>query len=277
MELNEYVGYCVATDDFPTRQFLTLSAPLVSAFRRLRGSSELDVRERGVHLLWNAHTGEVQPGTITMVGQGTAVDLKIQAIRTDFHYIGDCHTHPYRRKMGPEARIGPSTGDYMEWWLYPPAHFKIALHFVVSSATIFLVLTRAATERIGISTKGQTVDAVFGEVTSDTAALSAIQTKSMDDDEFNKEYLRATEKNDYKTQLELIERHFPGIAARFAEASLAMNVEMANKLRFEYYVGEMDEASAALQTCKLILKSDLVYGSAYAKAAVAFKRNPTLL
>ncbi len=39
------------------------------------------------------------------------------------------------RKQWAPFFIAPFSGmfDYSEWWKFPPAHFKIAFHFVVSS------------------------------------------------------------------------------------------------------------------------------------------------
>jgi hypothetical protein len=89
--------------------------------------------------------------------------------------------------MGIGVCVGPSTGDYSEWWKFPPAHFKIAFHFVVSSSGIFLLLTRAKTARIGISARGADIDSAFEGVKADTAALNEVMDRAMSDDAFNKE------------------------------------------------------------------------------------------
>ncbi len=277
MTLDEYVKNCIAAYDCPTAWSVTLSGALVSKFRNLRGKSETRVAEHGVHIFWNSVSNTLYAGDEEMGGGKTAVDLKTSTIHKNAAYIGDCHTHPYKQKMGTDARIGPSTGDYMEWWYYPPTNFHIALHFVVSSATIFLLMMRAKTARVGIMMKGQDVNAAFDGVTADTSSLRVVQEKSMNDDGFNREYVRAFERDDYSVQRELYDRHFPTLARDFSEANLRMNLDLARKLHFEYFVGEMDSGTSALPTCNLQLKSEMVYGSFFTQAALSFKRNPTLI
>jgi hypothetical protein len=274
MLLENYTEECIAKDDFPTDEALLLESGLIGSFRTLSQASESDVAERGVNIFWDQTPGKLRIGTTTFLGRDTAVNMQTQTFRVDSTYIGDCHTHPYVKKMGIGTHIGPSTGDYMEWWLYPPKGFKIALHFVVSDSSIFLVLIRANTARVGISTKGADINSAFSGIEEDTFALHEVKQRSLDDDKFNKEYLKAFEKKDYDAQRALYDKYFRGLGGRFSDANLRMNVALAEKLGFEYYVGDMDKTNP---TCKLKLKSRPLYWSWFWTGVWEFNRNPTLI
>jgi hypothetical protein len=104
--------------------------------------------------------------------------------------------------------------------------------------------------------------------------LDAVGDRSRNDEKFNKEYLKAYEKKDYKALLALYDKYFPGLGRRFSDANLRMNLALAEKLDFEYYVGDMDKTNP---TCKLKLKSSPLYWWWFAKAAFEFNRHPTLM
>jgi hypothetical protein len=257
MDLNEYVQSCIARAEFKTERILVLGPPLLTTFRNLRGASELDVKERGVYLYWDATSNQLQASK-TIGGTATRLDLDTKTVCKDLRYIGDCHTHPYKRKMGPEARIGPSTGDYEEWWRFPPTNFqKFGIHFVVSSATVFLLITRAKTDHVYVADVGKKLEAAYRSVTYDGDALAPVNGRAQNDEKF----ALLMGENDYNAQQRAIaaDKDLRGVPAAFAAANLKMNIELANRLTFEYYVGEMDEGASAVHACQLGLQSNLVY------------------
>jgi hypothetical protein len=257
MELERYVEGCIAAAEFKTERTLVLGPPLLVTFRNLRGSSELDVKERGVYLYWDSNARQLQVSK-TIGGTATRLDLDTKTVCNDSRYIGDCHTHPYKRKMGPEARIGPSSGDHEEWWNYPPTKFQnFGIHFVISSATAFLLVTRAKTRYIKVADTSKRLGESYRNVTYDGEALTPINEKAQSDEKF----AILMGGNDYNAQQKAIseDKNLKGAPAAFAAANLKMNVELANRLDFEYYVGEMDEGASALRACELALKSNPVY------------------
>jgi hypothetical protein len=106
MELERYVEGCIAAAEFKTERTLVLGPPLLVTFRNLRGSSELDVKERGVYLYWDSNARQLQVSK-TIGGTATRLDLDTKTVCNDSRYIGDCHTHPYKRKMGPRRVSDP--------------------------------------------------------------------------------------------------------------------------------------------------------------------------
>jgi hypothetical protein len=272
--LENYTKGCIAKDNFPTAEALLLESGLIESVRTLSRDSEGDVAERGFNVFWTRTPGTLRIGSTTYLGRDTAVDMQTQTVRLDSTYIGDCHTHPYVKKMGIGTHIGPSAGDYMEWWLYPPSSFRIALHFVVSESRIFLLLIRANTARVGISTKGANIDSAFMGIEEDTFALHGPKQRSLDDEKFNKEYAKAFEKKDYDAQRALYDKYFRGLGHRFSEANLRMNTALAEKLAFEYYVGDMDKTNP---TCRLKLKSRPLHWSWFWIGVWEYNRHPTLM
>jgi hypothetical protein len=257
MDLDRYVESCIAASEFKTERALVLGPPLLTTFRNLRGASELDVKERGVYLYWDTTIKQLQSSK-TIGGTATRLDLDTKTVCNDSRYVGDCHTHPYKRKMGPEARIGPSAGDHEEWWNFPPASFKnFGIHFVISSAAVFLIVTRARTSYIKVADTSKKLNETYRTVTYDGTALAPINEKAQTDDKFA--ILMGGQ--DYNAQQKAIssDKDLKGAPAAFAAANLKMNLELANKLGFEYYVGEMDEGASAVRACELGLKSNPVY------------------
>lgn len=250
MNFNKYVQSCLERADQPTESSLLLGSDsdLTNAFRYLIKASEDTGVERGLNLEWNAHKQEVEPGLVIPGTSGTAVDLKTREIKSKPSYIGDCHTHPYRLKMGTDAQIGPSSSDYMEWWVNPPQHFPLAIHFVVSGSTVFLLFMREKTNK-----KLSFIDF------SDTERMNR---HVQDNDKFNEVYIKAIEAgnnpNGFELQQKAWAKFAPQAAREFTDDNLKMNRLMAKHLGFEYYVGDLDKAGVP-SACRLNLVSEPVY------------------
>ncbi|MEM5342206.1 FYVE zinc finger domain-containing protein [Paraburkholderia azotifigens] len=167
---------------------------------------------------------------------GTAVNMLTSKECKHYEYVGDCHTHPYLNKMGAKAMIGPSSSDYMEWWLYTPSNYTFSIHFVVSGDTVFLILTRDVTK--------------MGH-----KLLSVALTSTTPDTDVTNEPMRL----DYKLadiygnvvntdqELDFWESRFPDHARRFTEANLAMNAALGDLLGFEYYQGKLKSEGIILE------------------------------
>lgn len=235
MDIDEFVRNCLQGAN-PSPGRLTIpKGQLLTQFRNLRGWSESQGREAGFHLYW--FDGRLTAGQQKYEGVGpSAVNLNTTQARMDPGYIGDCHTHPYRIKMGPEARIGPSDGDHDNVWTRPPANHPVALYFVISSRTVFLVVRR--------DFRGN--DLVWtGE--PDTLAL----TRHAYDPAFAEALGRARTMQEtnlvegLKAERHVWDTRAPEAAAEFREANLRHNIELANRNGYDFYAGEMDEAGKA--------------------------------
>ena len=141
MSLTEYVKACVAKVDTKTPKSVTIDKYLILPLRNLRGLSESKVLEHGHNLFWRKD--QLVPGD-RIIGQSTMVDLKSPEVVKDDEHIGDIHSHPYKIKMGTGARIGPSADDLDSWYKFKPARFPLGVHLVMSSASVFLIVTRPA-------------------------------------------------------------------------------------------------------------------------------------
>jgi hypothetical protein len=247
MELSAYIRNCIRLRAFPTHYSLTFShGDLLTAFRGLRDVSEAEGLEYGFKMNLDAHDRLV-PGT-RIRGSEQTVELRTREWRTEPTYIGDCHTHPYRLKMGADAEIGPSSGDYMEWWTYPPENSRVAVHFVISVDRVFLIVSRIKTiTRLTYTRKDESAT-----LRRYTAANEKLAMAAFDD------YPRLTYTEKLRARKGAWDSHAPKAAKEFAQENLAYNLDMARILRFEFYAGRLGSGREA---CNLQLLSSRLYGS----------------
>ncbi|RZF30132.1 hypothetical protein EVC45_08960 [Paraburkholderia sp. UYCP14C] len=234
--LDDYVSDIIALDTTPTpRKVLVLSRALVDGFTNLIGQSESRMVEYGMNLYWRVN--QLVPGPVFVGLQGgTAVDMHTAAECQNHEYVGDCHTHPYLKKMGAKAMLGPSSSDYMEWWLNNPKNFNFGLHFVVSGDSVFLILTRNTTRLGHASLQG----AMRGTV-EDTNVINEPIRSDIDLAETFSKVKNTTR------ELDFWKSNFPDHARQFTDANLAMNVALADSLAFEYYRGKLDSNGVILE------------------------------
>jgi hypothetical protein len=254
MDFDDYVKHCIAEDGTPTPYNLVIgrNRDLLQSFRCLRNDSEREGRERGFHLHWNKTFGMAAAGS-TIVGNAQNVSLGTKLAHNHPSYIGDCHTHPYHLKMGPLAQIGPSVNDYEDVWPYPPHSFPIAVYFVLSGSTVFLIFRR----KMSLSTFS---------VPKDGITEGAWQCILLDSKPKLAEALGQAGELKYssadnwfaglKAEKTAWQNYAPSAAREFSEDNLQMNLEMARHLHFEYYSGNLDSNE---KFCQLDLKSNLLY------------------
>lgn len=230
-----------------TPSTLEIPNPLVQTFQGMLAQSDRLVRELGCSLIWDTQgAGQVDTGDTTFMGgvNGTTVDLQTQTERVAPAYLGGFHTHPYAEKYGPGFSIGPSNGDWMEWWFRPPQHHPFAVHAVASGMDLFMVVFR----------RPPTGQPVLRGVTPDAGRLNDLV-----------QGLQDTELTAYDTHLRT--RNWPALRAFFSasapqvrqwheEDAHAMNVGMANANRCEYYRGRLGGGPVTLQ-----LQSQRVLGN----------------
>jgi FYVE zinc finger len=225
--LDDYVSDLIDVNSTPTPgRILVLSRALIDLFTALTAQSENRIIEHGANLFWR--NDRIIPGGIITGQSKTAVDMDTKNMFRNHEYVGDCHTHPYLKKMGPEAMVGPSSGDYMEWWLNHPANFPFSLHFVLSGDAVFLLLTRDVT-RLG--------DKPLGVAQRTVAPDTAIINEPMHDLDTSEVYSKAQAANKERDFWKI---NFPNIPREFAQANLDMNIGLATALSFEYYRGKFN-------------------------------------
>ena len=231
--LDEYLSDILVTHNTPTPLKLRVSSrALIDIFNQMISQSEREVKEYGLNLFWQLDS--VMPGDIIPGLGKTAVDMKTSTFKDHHEYIGDCHTHPYLRKMGPGVDVGPSSSDYMEWWSNPPSNFNVALHFVLSGETVFLILTRDITS-MGVTLLGN----VQGGVTPDTPIIN----EPMYDINVAEAYGKAQTEG---KEVEFWKKRYPTLPKEFADANIVMNCQLAQALNFEYYLGKFKTSGIIL-------------------------------
>jgi hypothetical protein len=233
MSLTEYAKACIAKADTKTPKSVTIDKALILPLRNLRGLSESKVLEHGHNLFWKKDQLELSD---RLVGQSTMIDLKSSEAVKDDAYIGDIHSHPYKIKMGSGARIGPSADDLDSWYKFKPAKLPLGVHLVMSSASVFLVVTRQGTAK--------KID--FSSAEPDTERLN---TYAYTIPELAKGLEKARDKKGKERWLfekQVWETMAPEAAAQFAEDNRKMNIAVANKSKHEFYYCEDIEKKAEL-------------------------------
>ncbi len=218
-----------------TANALTIPGPLCQRFTQLLALSDLNVVEYGCSLDWVAgHVTDCLP-RFDGAASGTAVDLQTNVERQRAAYIGGFHTHPYEAKYGAGIGIGPSNGDWMEWWNRPPTGLTVATHFVASGRDLFLVLFR----RTPAGNLAQ------DNVTSDTQRLNAAVRAWSDDDQV--EYGEAMGRRDWATARGLLVRNSPTAITRHQADAHQMNCDSAYANGVEYFKGTLNNGPSTLQ------------------------------
>jgi FYVE zinc finger len=256
--LDAYVSDIIDVNTTPTAlKLLVSSRALVDRFATLIRKSEREVIEYGTNLFWR--NDKVLPGDLIQGQSKTAVDMKTAQLCTHHEYLGDCHTHPYLKKMGPAATVGPSSGDYMEWWINYPKSYDLSLHFVLSGSTVFLLLTRDIT-KLGHPLLG---NAQMG-VQSDTSVIN----QPMYDLDTSVAYDNAQKQN---KELEFWKTNFPAIPSQFADANIDMNKALATSLSFEYYSGDFSDSGVVLNRLSTneVYPPETIIGKTLTPAATA--------
>jgi hypothetical protein len=252
-----YLYNCIKNDGYATQRKLFVSGSLLTQFRELHNRSESEGIEYGVNLYRKLTTSSsltLNTKDQILIGgnNGTTVDLKTKDVHNEHDYIGDCHTHPYLLKMGKNIQIGPSIGDYKEWWLHRPNAFNVAVHFVLSNGCIFLLFTRKATIP-----------------TFDENNLPLVDNRRFNDffitnDELNKAFLTAGDlkMSNYVKGLtaerDAFAQYEPTAPKILMQDNREMNKQLATDLKFEYYSGNLDNDSKST-SCTLELATPMVY------------------
>jgi hypothetical protein len=226
--LSAYIHDCVADAETETPLKVVLDEALLPDLRNLRGQSESKVLEHGHNLFWKE--GKLVLGP-RMVGEATRISLDTEKALKAGGYIGDLHSHPYKQKMGKSARIGPSTGDLDEWYKWKPKDFTIGVHLVMSSASVFLVVTRNVSKLDYSSAKSDTVRLNEYALTIPELAEALGNAQKMD------------AKKRWAFEKACWESMAPEAAKQFAEDNYAMNIAVAKKSKHEYYYVEDIEKS----------------------------------
>ncbi len=235
IKLNQYLTELIADPAHRyTASEVQVSRTLCQRFHGLMALSDQNVREYGCSIDWVNNK-------LVAVGQrfdghqnGTAVDLQTVTERQRATYIGGFHTHPYLTKYGPGIGIGPSNGDWMEWWMRPPAHQTVAVQFVASGTELFLMVFR--TTPVGnLSQAG---------VTSDTARLNDAVRAWSDADQVT--YGDRQANRQWAQMRQLLQANSPQAIGWHQQDAHQMNCDIANANHVEYYKGPLNNGPSTL-------------------------------
>lgn len=235
---------------------LEIDAALARRFRLLLTRSETSLREYGLSLEWHAsRTVRTSANEFTGAAGGTAVNLDSANESQRFTYIGDFHTHPYRWKYGAGVAIGPSNGDWMQWFATPPARKSVAVHCVASGGELFVLIFRTLPQA------GSAPD--FEGITSDAGRLNDL---TRENDDFAMAIYDATQRMNVasharrpdpnqirdaaSTYLQAIRDYQPDAAQIHAEDAESMNIELSNRYHHEYFRGALLTRGTATVTLR---------------------------
>lgn len=142
MLLDEFVAQVIEEPTATTRSKITLSNALTASLYHLGNTSEAQVRQWAMPLKLNPRTGQLVTGG-PWRGARAAVDWPERVV-FDPELIGTAHTHPYAKRLSPDAQVGFSIGDLS---FYTRVHEgrPITVHFVACSRTLFLAIYRHVT------------------------------------------------------------------------------------------------------------------------------------
>ena len=233
MKLSKYVKEIIrAPNDVYTPSSLDVSKQLADKFRSLLNKSESDVKEYGKNLYWKPSTSgpAVTAGQTTYDGGAAAVNLQTSTECKQFSYIGDFHTHPYKNKYGPDAKIGPSNGDWMEWWHNPPQQKDFGVHCVASGNELFVIIFRSK----------PTGDITETGVTGDAGRLNDFMREELALD-VSIVYGDALQRKDWPGLRKFFSEHAPNAIQWHEDDTNSMNRELAEANGCEYYRGPLSE------------------------------------
>jgi len=261
MLLDDYVTAILNAPRTRTRSKITVGPALRTSLRMLREISEEQIREWGMPVKRNPHTLDLRGGH-PWQGQRTGVDWPEHVIY-DPARIGTIHTHPYAKKLDPNAKIGFSIGDFTMYGATHPAGSPVAVHFVVCCHTVFLAIYRDVTQLEMADDGWQALETDENE--SDALVLRQLRRELGPDNNRSPQQEYEFLKNDV-LELDMVgridesgdlERRFyaaiPGYIAKRSAANKSMIQRAANQLRFELYTGRIGGT--------LTLKSNRVYFS----------------
>jgi hypothetical protein len=217
-----------------TANELTIPAPLCQRFVTLVALSEANVVEHGCSLDWIGNTVTACIPTFVGPPSGTAVDLQTLTERHRAAYIGGFHTHPYVAKYGAGIGIGPSNGDWMEWWNRAPTGPTVAAQFVASGSDLFLMVFR----RTPAGALAQ------NNVTSDTERLNqAVRNWSEEDIDA---YGDAVAARQWATARTMLRQNSPTAITRHQADAHQMNCDLARANGVEYFKGTLNNGPSTL-------------------------------
>lgn len=248
--LSKYILAIIRDSATYTADSLQVDGALCQRFHTLMTRSDHDVRERGFNLEWVV-PGRLNPASTTYEGgyDGGSVDLRSNLASQSFPYIGDFHTHPYEKKYGAQYAIGPSNGDWMQWFMTPPQQKPVAVHCVASGSELFVLVFRNRPN-------GQ-LD--FQAITTDAGRLNtAVRDGAQNDDDFADRIgtastlARQAGQNNNQVGIDqawtryrqALTQHIPGVMAQHQQDAHAMNRELCNRYGYEYYRGPLRSGSS---------------------------------
>lgn len=248
--LSKYILAIIRDSGTYTADSLQIDGTLCQRFHGLMTASDHDVRERGFNLEWTA-PGRLTPASTTYQGgyDGGSVDLQSALASQSFRYIGDFHTHPYEKKYGAQYAIGPSNGDWMQWFMTPPQQKPVAVHCVASGSELFVLVFRNRPN-------GQPD---FQNVTTDAGRLNTVvRDLAQDDIDFADRIGTAStlarnagQSNNHggivqawTRYRQAITQNLPGVPAMHQTDAHAMNRELCNRYGYEYFRGPLRSGSS---------------------------------
>jgi|GEM_PF-5122048 len=246
MDVSEYLVRCIRNPDYslPVGSVgnLVLDPQLSWEFRRMRDRAEHMGMEIGCRLLMRDRRLLVG---VTILGTKTNVPLETPLKSVTLPtYIGNFHAHPYLRKMGPLANIGPSTGDLEIWLQHRPRNFPISIHFVFGGEWLYALVFRQGTRSLNDNDARE--ELINGGCSSDVGMQ--MEYLGQDESRYNiwhqgVNLVNDNDRNNNHDQSITSERdmwdQIPEMAGYFAALNLKMNVAWAEAYCYELYVANV--------------------------------------
>jgi hypothetical protein len=240
MNINAYLrALTIDPNGLYTPDTVEIPVALGQLFATRMNLSDTNVQEYGRSMYWQGAPGAetLVPNAADFIGgpRGNSADLQTNLECQRGDYIGDFHTHPYGAKYGAGIGVGPSNGDWDTWWRFPPQNRTIAVHFVASGGTLFmLIFRRAPAGPLNLN-----------NVTLDATRLNRY-VQEWDDFAEQDRYLTHSDRGNWVQARQMLLQHAPDAIRHHQEDAHQMNISLCNVNGCEYFSGPLRNGATTL-------------------------------
>jgi hypothetical protein len=260
MNINEHIAKIIAKPTAKTQPALEIGGDLLMATNYAKIISEGEVIEIGSRLYWR--NDQLTPGKKFTRGIRAHVDFLKENSAEKPDFIGTFHTHPYARRFGPQTSVGFSASDIGAFNDEMPKAYKAMANFVFSNKHIYLALFRANTK---VDRKELLAMCRWGNFPDTAASYMKLsdKKKSVFDDYVKKiQAVESTDQDETQKRLALnaleqeLTTKVPKYPGLLMTHNMEMNIDFANRYKYDFYQSEQVGAVDGKTTITLKLMSN---------------------